>query len=449
MSIAKTTSNPPGRNGQIKYLETIQADTRVLADKLKTSDDPEAIYYGLQLAESVADDNLFVGVGMTNKDGEVFTGRGNLVGTSSRLDRFYLKKQAKTGREDMGAYLGVIKLRNDERWRFLTLTMPKLKGYQFALVMSIFDTAFKKLRDNRKFWKKKIRAGAKSKEFTLGDEWNRQGRPWTLDDDGYHIHAHLIVAAKWIENRKINEKTGEKYYRELAEEWKKALVKSARKHGVVLDFNTDGGLPIVDVRLIKNRGESVGAGEISLKDAIAETAKYITKQSTLEHLPVDQLMEISRFLKGKRMIEPLGEANKRKGRGTPKAAIAEPVSDTIRDYSTLFENKRDDTDTSVLEKQTIETFSRIRERCLAMIKAGRISAAEATIRAAFEKRRAFRKRYLARCYPDAEFMTLDGVAFCSEDFTISDFRERRERPIMETHRYPLPDSLGRAQVVGM
>ncbi len=435
MRIAKTTSNPPGKNGQVKYLETIQNDTRVLADKLKMSNNPEAIYYGLQLAESVADDNLFVGVGMTNKDGEVFTGRGNLVGTSSRLDRFYLQKQARAGRKDVAAYLNPIKLRKDERWRFLTLTLPKLKGCQFAFVMSIFDTAFKKLRDNKKFWKKKIRAGAKSKEFTLGDEWKRQQRKWTLEEDGFHIHAHLIVAAKWIENRKVNEKTGEKYHRELAEEWKKALVKSARKHGVILDFNTNDGLPIVDVRLVKNRGESVGAGEISLKDAIMETAKYITKQSTLEHLPVDQIMQINRYLKGKRMIEPLGEANKRKGKGTPKKAITELVSDPVREYSTLFENKRDDTDTYVLEKKTIETFSRIRTRCLEMIKAGRISAAEATIRVAFEKRRAFRKRYLARCYPDAEFMTLDGVAFCSDDFTISDFRQRRERPIMETSPY--------------
>ncbi len=435
MNIAKTTSNPPGKNGQVKYLEAIQNDTRFLADKLKTSDDPEAIYYGLQLAESVADDNLFVGIGMTNKDGEVFTGRGNLVGTSSRLDRFYLQRQAKAGRKDVAAYLTPIKLKKSERWRFLTLTMPKLKGCQFAFLMSIFDTAFKKLRGNRKFWKKKIRAGAKSKEFTLGDEWQRQQRNWTLEDDGFHIHAHLIVAAKWIENRKINEKTGEKYYRELAEEWKKALVKSARKHGVVLDFNTDDGLPIVDVRLVKNRGESVGAGEISLKDAITETAKYITKQSTLEHLPVDQLMEISRFLKGKRMIEPLGEANKRKGKGTPKKAVTASSSDSVRNYSTLFETKRDDTDTYVLQKKTIETFSLIRLRCLEMIKDGRIGAAEATIRAAFEKRRAFRKRYLARCYPDADFMTLDGVAFCSDDFTISDFRQRRERPIMKTSPY--------------
>jgi hypothetical protein len=411
----------PSKSGEIKYLECIQNDTRALAAKLVASDDAEAIYCGLQLAESVADENLFVGYGMTSKTGDAFTGRGNLVGTSSRLDTFYLKKRAKAGRADIERYLSAIDLRTGERWRFLTLTMPKLKGREFGDVMKVFDDACKYLRDTRHFWKKKIRAGVKSKEFTPGDEWTREHRNWSLVADGYHVHAHLMVASQWIENRKTNKKTGEKYHRELAEEWKKALVKSARKNDVVLDFNTGDGLPIVDVRLIKSR--AAGAGEISLKDAIAETAKYITKQGVLEILPADEVMSVNRYLKNKRMIEPLGDANRRKGKGTPKSVNVETVSDDKEPMTFVQTDADAATDTYVLYTKTIETFSHLKRACLTLIRRGETGEAEARIKRAFDKRRAYRKRQLARMYPAAEFMTLNGELFCFDDYELSDFRE--------------------------
>ncbi len=416
-----TATAQPSRSDEVKYLECIQNDTRALAAKLVASDDAEAVFCGLQLAESVADENLFVGYGMTSKTGDAFTGRGNLVGTSSRLDTFYLKKRAKAGRADIERYLSAIDLRTGERWRFLTLTMPKLKGREFGDVMKVFDDACKYLRDTRHFWKKKIRAGVKSKEFTPGDEWTREHRNWSLVADGYHVHAHLMVASQWIENRKTNKKTGEKYHRELAEEWKKALVKSARKNGVVLDFNTGDGLPIVDVRLIRNK--ATGAGDISLKDAIAETAKYITKQGVLEILPVDEVMSVNRYLKNKRMIEPLGDANRRKGKGMPKSVNVETVSDDKEPMT--FTGTGGDTaaDTYVLYTKTIETFSHLKRACLTLIRGGETGEAEARIKRAFDKRRAYRKRQLARMYPAAEFMTLNGELFCFDDYELCHFRE--------------------------
>jgi hypothetical protein len=415
-----TSAAQPKQIDEVKYLQAIQSDTHTLANKLKDSDDAEAIFYGLQLAECVADENLFVGFGMTNKDGEVFTGRGNLVGTSSRLDRFYLQKQARLGRKDIARYLSKVKLQPSEKWRFLTLTMPKLKGYRFALVMKVYDDAFKILRDSA-YWKKKIRAGTKSKEFTLGNEWKAEVRPWTLVEDGFHIHAHLIVAAKWLENRKVNETTGEKYYRELAENWKKALVKSANKNRVILEFNTDDGLPIVDVRLIKDK--ATNSSEISLTDAIAETAKYITKPTSMEHLPIEQIMEITNYLRGKRMIEPLGEANKRKGKVKPKGAVVETDSDSLDHASISFSEHADANDTSVLEKRTIESCARLKRECLTLIERGDAAAAAALVKRTFEKRRAFRRRHLTLLYPDAEFMTLDGEVFSSEDYEMCNFRE--------------------------
>jgi hypothetical protein len=297
--------------------------------------------------------------------------------------------------------------------------MPRLRGVSFGLVMSVFDDAFKKLRDSA-YWKRQVRAGTKSKEFTLGKEWIEQNRKWSFDEDGFHIHAHLIVAAKWLENRKVNETTGEKYHRELAQNWKRALIKSAAKRGMVLEFNTEDGLPIIDVRLIKNK--AAHTGEISLTDAIDETAKYITKPSLLEHLPIEQILEINSYLRGKRMIEPLGEANKRKGKGTPKNSILESDSDNQQEVIS-FSTDTDTNDTYLVEKETIERCTRLKRECLELIERGAVAEAGALVKRTFEKRRAFRRRHLTLLYPNAEFMTLDGEVFSSEDYEMCNFRE--------------------------
>jgi hypothetical protein len=182
-------------------------------------------------------------------------------------------------------------------------------------------------------------------------------------------------------------------------------------------------LPIVDVRLIKSK--ATDAGEISLKDAIAETAKYITKQDVLEILPADELMSVNRYLKNKRMIEPLGDASKRKGKGKPKSAPVEPTADSREPMTFTGTGGDAATDTYVLYTKTIETFSHLKRACLTLIRRGETGEAEARIKRAFDKRRAYRKRQLARMYPAAEFMTLNGELFCFDDYEVCDFRKTR------------------------
>jgi hypothetical protein len=142
-------------------------------------------------------------------------------------------------------------------------------------------------------------------------------------------------------------------------------------------------------------------------------------------------MSINRYLKGKRMIEPLGEANQRKGKGTPKSVNVETVSDDKEPMT--FTGTGDDaaTDTYVLYTKTIESFSRLKRECMTLINRGELGEAEARIKRAFEKRRAYRRRQLARMYPAAEFMTLDGELFCFDDYEVCDFREIQSRPITE------------------
>jgi hypothetical protein len=203
---------------------------------------------------------------------------------------------------------------------------------------------------------------------------------------------------------------------------------------VILEFNTDDGLPIVDVRLIKNK--AANAGEISLTDAIAETAKYITKPTSMEHLPIEQIMEIANYLKGKRMIEPLGEANERKGKAKPRKTVVETDSDSLSPESISISAHADDNDTSVLNKRTIESCARLKKECLTLIERGDVGAAAALVKRTFEKRRAFRRRHLTLLYPDAEFMTLDGEVFSSEDYETVNFRGKHSTSDNGNLSYP-------------
>ena len=381
---SKTTSEPqrfrsaaqPAKLEQVSYLEAVQRDTEKLANKLLASDNATAILDGLLLAESVSNDNLFVGFEMKNAEGETFIGRGNLVDISSRLSRFYLQRTAKQNRKQIAKNLSGLKPRKGEQWRFITPTMPQLRGCSFAQTAKVYDDALVNLRNNKKFWKK-IRAGVRSREFTNGNKIERQKtkREWTLDD-GYHYHTHWIVLSTWLENRKG-------HYREFAELWKVALEKSAKANGVVLEFDTEDGLPIIDIRLIVDRRDVDNDAEISLEKAIQETAKYITKQDSLGELPVDQLIEISEFLRGKRMIEPLGEANQRKGSRTPKKAESAEVSNADNEISfSQHANAANDT-TYVLETTTIEKNNSFKKKCLAVIQDGKIDEARRLIQLAF------------------------------------------------------------------
>ena len=156
----------------------------------------------------------------------------------------------------------------------------------------------------------------------------------------------------------------------------------------------------------------------------------------MEHLPIEQIMEITNYLKGKRMIEPLGEANERKGKAKPRKTVVETNSDSLTSESISISEQTDETDTSVLKKRTIESCARLKRECLELIERGETDAAAALVKRTFEKRRAFRRRHLTFLYPDAEFMTLDGEVFSSEDYEMGNFRGKHSTSDNGNLSYP-------------
>lgn len=157
---------------------------------------------------------------------------------------------------------------SDIKYLFLTLTVRNVRGTDLSCCIDDMSAAFKRLSNN-KAWKRRVKGAIKTLEIT----YNR-------DADTYHPHYHLILAV----SKSYAKKGTDDYWR--TEDWAAAWKKSAR-----LPYT-----PTVHIERVKGR-----------KDAVAETAKYMTKSEDylIEDSPIDtdRVVEVlSRQLKGKRLI---------------------------------------------------------------------------------------------------------------------------------------------------
>jgi hypothetical protein len=189
-----------------------------------------------------------------------------------------------------------------ERWRLITLTMPTLAGRGLSATLEVFGAAWKLLR-KRAWWRALVRAGVKGEEFTLGDakRLRRERREWDAGRDGYHVHAHVLVVSVWID------------WERLGEEWTACLEQAARRAGMALQIGTLHGRAIVDVREVVSRKRGSSRRVVEQASAVEEVCKYVTKAESWLRLPDDQLCEVARALRGRRMIEMVGELTRRRG----------------------------------------------------------------------------------------------------------------------------------------
>jgi hypothetical protein len=183
----------------------------------------------------------------------------------------------------------------NNHWRLVTLTAPTLPGKSLLEVREIFNRAWSLLR-KRDWWRKIVRAGVKGEEFTLGDarRLEREGREWSLEQDGFHFHIHALIYSGWIE------------WSRLGEEWTDCLRTAAEKLNVPLTFNTSHGRAVVDVRLVVNR-KTKAKGTVTINGAIEEVSKYIVKSESWLKVPDAQLVEVASVSRWFRAVELLGE----------------------------------------------------------------------------------------------------------------------------------------------
>jgi hypothetical protein len=206
-------------------------------------------------------------------------------------------------------------------WRFVTLTMPTLRGVPVSVALDVIARSWRLFSGKRsasyKWWSESVSAGVKGVEFTLGDSkrLKREGREWSPETDGYHVHIHLLVLSRWIE------------WRRLREEWTACLKVSLAEHGIEQGIGTRDGLAVCDVRLVVNKKHG-SKSTITGEGAINEVAKYVTKSESWLSVPDGQLVEIASIERWPRMFELLGECREQR---TPARIAADKARRLARE----------------------------------------------------------------------------------------------------------------------
>jgi hypothetical protein len=342
------------------------------------SEDYEALALADILAEAAKPENVFTGYDLHSADGELFDGYGSLENASSRLDPAYMKASSARARNRAHEALGRVKPQSGEHLRMLTLTMPPLYHAEFGDVMQVLDRAIVLLK-KRKWFKEQVRGAVIGTEFTLGKA-----------NDHYHAHCHMLAWSRWI------------VWAELGEQWSSCLKQAAATSGVALEFETEHGQAVVDVRLVTSKRR--GRGTVSMEDAVEECCKYTCKGSDFARIPVEELCAVERYLRGRRMIETFGECNARKGRVKQEQGTKE--QDTYLDKNCIFDGS-DAVSTQGLEDGTAQNIP-LRMRGAQMIRQGQRSTWLKLLKKTVRKRQEWRKTQLAERFPYATFRTLAG-----------------------------------------
>ncbi len=253
-----------------------------------------SLFTAEHLLANAGTSNHFVAENLQAASGESFTGFGSWTVTSSSLDCAYLKAKSKKGRKAITFALELCKTylvanKIGAYKHFITFTNPTLIGVNLKDTFAVADYAWSLFR-KRRYFVENIYGAVIAEEFTLGDRYKAEKRVWSADQDGYHVHRHLIAFGKWLDVER------------LKIDWTECLELAAAKFGYQLNFPTAKGYAVVNRKTVW-----------SDDNAISELGKYICKSSTFDELPASEILQVEQALQGKRMLQTFGECNKRVG----------------------------------------------------------------------------------------------------------------------------------------
>jgi ribosomal protein L34 len=361
-----------------------------LRDAARGLDNPQALADSYLISESAIQENYYITPRMIGEYGEEYEGLFTFTTLStSRLCPNYVAQQSHAARK-------VVKLRvlgTEKRvgcsHKLVTLTKPKMIGAGIEKDFAVFDDALVRFR-KAIWWTSRTFATVKGEEVTEGDkkQLEKEGRRWSFERDGYHLHAHLLTYSKFLQ------------WEELGELWKKCLKKAAKKHGVKLEFNTSHGRPVVDIRKVKARARD--GKDISEEAAIFEVCKYVVKGSGFARLPASQLIELDRALRGRHMLEYWGEYNKRRGSKSRKAATY------LDEKKQLTDSEQAGSEKVELPKPEKRRARPLREIGAEMCAAGHEKEWAEMVQEVGRQRREWRKSDLITRFPFNIFYRIDG-----------------------------------------
>jgi hypothetical protein len=256
----------------------VRAADAVTASKVfayaREAHDMSAARLAIQLHCSVQDENQFEAEGFERR-GESYSTAGQLVVPTTRISVACLKRQGARHRRRMKATLENYKLLVGLALRFYTLTMPDF-GASFEVTLDIMQDALCRLKRSR-IWRENVNGAYDKIEWTGGKR----------DVVHHHIHAHLLIAARWLQGEQLKRFTAT---------WTRCVRASARAHGVAWT-------------LPKGCSLSVKLKTLTLPEMINEMTKYLAKPSDYARLTGAELVGIHRVLKGRRLFNSYGDFN--------------------------------------------------------------------------------------------------------------------------------------------
>jgi hypothetical protein len=275
-----------------------------LADISLKANDEFALTVADRLRRCAAENNIFLGFGM-NYEGRPFNGHGILWGCGLRLCGYCMAKRRSKSRKRAFEVVEGAKLRVGENWRLITLTFPDLPNVELHTSLRILAVAWDYFR-KRKIYTENFGLGVKGFEFELGNKHNREleHRAWSLKLDGFHPHAHLLAATRWIDKN------------DLREQWTACVKLAWAAFDVERSIDTSDGLCITNIKLVNK--------DVSLDTAVFEVTKYITKADSWLKLPDSELLAFANacgegFKGWPRMFEVLGRGNGNHGKSRHKS----------------------------------------------------------------------------------------------------------------------------------
>ncbi len=370
-----------------------------LLEKYSEADNNKVcIGYADRLRACADRNNYYLGDDFVDqKTGELFSGFGVLFGCGLKLCQSCTARSAARNRATALRAVENTELQNrehkcfvtgayiieQERYRFATLTMPEIFA-SFKVTLKIQKRAwdlFRKLEIVKNYFPAII----KSVEFTV------------RENKTYHDHIHLLVIGFYIPE---------------------ALMKQAWTNCVRTAFK-EFGVPGI-VKQAHANFELVRDVNHSLK----EVCKYLTKTTTWEEIPAEQLIEIAEIERWDRLFEVSGRFRQTLARlKADDAVAADALSSFLKEKSTLTDGVAHELnylDTDVItDGDTLETSESSENSEEISKKPRRENWRDVIRRDGLEKYREkfyrqvefaqkIRKLRLILKYPDAKFTDLDG-----------------------------------------